>query len=152
MQIAMTPSSVGEYVEQHMEHVEHLPVQLPLRLLAEVGEPIWLPETIMVRIASEADAFAWCWAMRRIKAMSMTEAARHLGVPKSHLSAALAGKKYPRWDMRIAFQRLCGNWAIRQYEDRQCGFFTQRETPEQRRIRELSAQVDDLRRRVEKAA
>ena len=129
-----------------MEHVEHSK-QMPLRILAEVGEPGWLPESVIVRFTSEADAFAWCWSMRRIKAMTMTEAARHLGVPKSHLSAALAGKKYPRWDMRIAFQRLCGNWAIRQYEDRQCGFRTLRESAAERRIRELEQQVQQLERK-----
>lgn len=130
-----------------MEHVEH-PKQLPLRVLAEVGEPAWLPESIVARFTSEADAFAWCWSLRRIKAMTMTEAARHLGVPKSHLSQAIAGGKYPRWDMRIAFQRLCGNWAIRQYEDRQCGFHTVRETAAERRIRELEQQVQQLERKT----
>jgi len=131
-----------------MEQVEHSMRQMPLRILQQVGEPVWLPDSIVVRFSSEADAFAWCFALRRIKAMNLTETARHLGIPKSHLSQALAGTKYPRWDMRIAFQRLCGNWAIRQYEDRQCGFVTSRETPEERRIRELMTQVSDLQRRV----
>jgi hypothetical protein len=131
-----------------MEHLEHSMTQLPIRILQEVGEPVWLPDSIVVRLTSEADAFAWCWALRRIKALTVTEAARHLGVPKSHLSQALAGKKYPRWDMRIDFQRLCGNWAIRQYEDRRCGFVTARQSPEERRIRELLAQVNDLQRRA----
>lgn len=130
-----------------MEHVEHRMTQLPLRLLQEVGEPVWLPESIVARFQNEADAFAWCWSMRRIKALTLTEAARHLGVPKSHLSQAIAGRKYPRWDMRIAFQRLCGNWAIRQYEDRQCGFVTARESAQDRRIRELEQQVQQYARR-----
>jgi len=120
--------------------------QLEMRVLAEVGEPVHLPESIMARITDEADAFAWCWAMRRIKAMTQTEAARHLGVPKSHLTNMLAGKKYPRWDMRIDFQLLCGNWALRQYEDRKVGLVTSRETPEQRRIRELEQRLADAER------
>ena len=141
------------YVEQHMEHVERSePLgsmrQLPLRLLAEVGEPGWMPDSVIARIGSEAEAFAWCWALRRIKAMTLTEAARHLGIPKSHLSQCLAGKKYPRWDMRVAFQRLCGNWVIRQYEDRECGFVTGRESPEERRIRELLHENAALKRKV----
>lgn len=132
-----------------MEHLEHLRgTQLPLRLLAEVGEPVWVSEAVLARIHSEAEAFAWCWALRRIRAMTQTEAARHLGVPKSHLSGMLSGRKYPRWDMRVAFQRLCGNWALRQYEDRVCGFVTERESPEQRRIRALTQQVNDLQRKV----
>lgn len=112
--------------------------------MQEVGHPVFLPESILARIDSEADAVAWCWAMRRIKAMTMTEAARHLGVPKSHLSNILSGKKYPSWGMRIALQRLCGNWVIRQWEDRECGFVTNRETPEQRQIRELQQQIQQL--------
>lgn len=127
-----------------MEHEK----QIPLRLLAEIGEPTFLPEMIMGRIDTEADAFAWCWAMRRIKAMSLTETARYLGVPKSHLSQMLSGKKYPKWDLRIDFQRLCGNWAIRQYEDRRCGLTTSRETPEQRRIRELEQRLADAERKA----
>lgn len=115
--------------------------QIPLRILQEVGEPAFLPESIVARIETEADAVAWCWAMRRVKGMTMTEAARHLGMPKSHFSNIIAGKKYPPYGARVAMQRLCGNWLIRQWEDRHCGFVTNRETPEQRRIRELEAKV-----------
>jgi hypothetical protein len=91
-----------------MDHVNRS-MQLPPRVMAEVGEPVWLPEAVVARFSNEADAFAWCWSLRCVKAMTLTEAARHLGTSKSHLSLTIAGKKYPRWDMRIAFQRLCGN-------------------------------------------
>ncbi|KPF66095.1 hypothetical protein IP84_16915 [beta proteobacterium AAP99] len=120
--------------------------QIPLRLLAEIGDPAFVPETVMARIETEADAWAWCWALRRIKGMTATEAARHLGMPKSHFSNILSGKKYPSWGSRIAFQRLCGNWCIRQWEDRQLGLVTLRETAEQRRIRELEQQVAAMQR------
>lgn len=122
--------------------------QIPMRLMQEVGSPSFLPESIVSRLTSEADAVQWCWAMRRIKAMTMTEAARHLGVPKSHLSNILAGKKYPAWGMRLELQRLCGNWLIRQWEDRAAGLITERETPEQRRIRELEQQLAQAERRA----
>lgn len=136
-----------------MEHVEHSPLlgdahcQIPLRILQQVGEPSWLPDWVMERVHNEADAFAYCWAMRRIKAMTVTEAARHMGVPKSHLSQMLSGKKYPKWDLRIDFQRLCGNWGLRQYDDRRTGFTTVRESKEQtqqRRIHQLEQQVNEL--------
>lgn len=123
-----------------MEHVE----QIPLRILQQVGDPKFLPESLVSRIQTEAEAVAWCWAHRRIKAMTVTEAARLLGMPKSHMSNILAGKKYLPWGVRVELQRLCGNWLIRQWEDRHCGFVTQRETPEQRRIRELEAKVQQL--------
>lgn len=120
--------------------------QIPLRILQEVGEPEFLPESIVSRIRSEEEAVAWCWARRRVKGMGVTEAARYLGMPKSHLSNILNGKKYLPFGVRVELQRLCGNWLIRQWEDRHCGFVTKQETPEQRRIRELEAQVNDLQR------
>lgn len=119
--------------------------QIPLRILQEVGEPAFLPESVISRLENEADAVSWCWALRRVKGMGVTEAARYLGMPKSHLSNILAGKKYPPFGVRIELQRLCGNWAIRQWEDRKCGFVTKQETPEQRRIRELEAENNSLR-------
>lgn len=120
--------------------------QIPIRILQEVGEPTFLPESVVSRINNEADAVSWCWAMRRIKGLGVTEAARYLGMPKSHLSNILNGKKYPPFGVRIELQRLCGNWAIRQWEDRKCGFVTKQESPEQRRIRELEAKVADMER------
>jgi transcriptional regulator with XRE-family HTH domain len=128
--------------------VEQVEQQIPLRLLQEIGEPEFLPDSVVRRIETEADAVAWCWAMRRIKGLTMTEAARYLGVPKSHMSNILAGKKYPCWGFRIDLQRLCGNWLIRQWEDRHMGFRTVRETPEQRRIRELEARLEIAERKA----
>ena len=120
--------------------------QLPLRILQEVGPPDFLPESIVSRIRTEEEAVAWCWARRRVK-FGVTEAARYLGMPKSHLSNILNGKKYLPWGKRVELQRLCGNWLIRQWEDRHCGFVTKQESPEQRRIRELEAKVNDLEMR-----
>lgn len=118
--------------------------QIPLRILQEVGPPKFLPQSLVARIRSEEEAVAWCWAHRRVKRMTVTEAARLLGMPKSHLSNILAGKKYLPFGARVELQRLCGNWLIRQWEDRHCGFVTQQDTPEQRRIRELEAKVQEL--------
>jgi plasmid maintenance system antidote protein VapI len=120
--------------------------QIPLRILQEIGEPAFLPDYVISRMQDEADAVNYCWAHRRIKGMGVTEAARYLGMPKSHLSNILNGKKYLPWGKRLEIQRLCGNWAIRQWEDRQAGFVTQRETPEQRENRQLRARVADLER------
>lgn len=122
--------------------------QMPLRILQEVGEPKFLPDSVVARIDDEADAVAWCWAHRRIKGLGVTEAARYLGVPKSHLSNILSGKKYLPFGKRIELQRLCGNWLIRQWEDRQCGFVTLQETPDQRRIRELEGKLAVAERRA----
>jgi transcriptional regulator with XRE-family HTH domain len=122
--------------------------QIPLRILQEIGEPDFLPASVVARVQDEADAVAWCWALRRVKGMSVTEAARHMGMPKSHLSNILSGKKYLPFGKRVELQRLCGNWLVRQWEDRTCGFQTVRETPEQRRIRELEARLEVAERRA----
>lgn len=122
--------------------------QIPLRILQEVGEPEFLPPSVLARIQTESDAVAWCWALRRVKGMGVTEAARYLGMPKSHLSNILAGKKYLPWGKRIELQRLCGNWLIRQWEDRECGFLTAQESPEQRRIRELESRLEQAERKA----
>lgn len=122
--------------------------QMPLRILQEVGEPSFVPEAILSRIQSESDAVQWCWALRRIKGMGVTEAARYLGMPKSHLSNIINGKKYLPWGKRIDLQRLCGNWIIRQWEDRECGFVTQAESPLDRQNRALQQRVAELERRA----
>jgi hypothetical protein len=126
--------------------------QIPLRILQEVGEPAFLSDAVIARIRDEADAVSYCWAHRRVKGMGVTEAARYLGMPKSHLSNVLSGKKYLPWNRRLELQRLCGNWAIRQWEDRAAGFVTKRESPEERRIRELEARVATYERREALAA
>jgi hypothetical protein len=105
-----------------------------------VGEPEMIPEYLVGKFRCETDAILTCWARRRVK-FSMSDASATLGMPKSHLSNILSGKKYLPNDFRIKFQALCGNWAIRQYEDAVCGFTTVRETPEQRRIRELESEL-----------
>jgi hypothetical protein len=120
--------------------------QIPLRILQDIGEPRFLSETIIARIRDEAEAVSYCWAHRRIKGMGVTEAARYLGMPKSHLSNVLNGKKYLPWGKRRELQMLCGNWAIRQWEDRECGFVTKQETPLERENRLLKARVADLER------
>lgn len=109
-----------------------------------VGEPEMVADLFIARLRNEADAVVLCWAKRRVK-YTISDAAAILGMPKSHLSNILSGKKYFPFDFRIKFQALCGNWAIRQYEDSVCGFRSVLETPEQRRIRELESQIEALR-------
>lgn len=108
-----------------------------------VGEPEMVSEALISRLRNEADAVVLCWAKRRVR-YSMSDAAAILSMPKSHLSNILSGKKYLPFDFRIKFQALCGNWAIRQYEDAVCGFRSVVETHEQRRIRELESQIEAM--------
>lgn len=118
-------------------------MQREMPFFAVVGEPEMLAEMLISRLSSEHQALALCWHKRRVK-FSQADAAAKLGIPKSHMTNILAGKKYLPYDKRIEFQALCGNWAIRQYEDRIIGARTVFESPEQRRIRELEQKVQSL--------
>ena len=122
-----------------MGHVEHSQRVIPAFSL--VSDPVWIEDFLVARLRNEKDAVVLCWAKRTRKHLSVRGAAEELGLPASHLSNILSGKKYLPHDFRIKFQKLCGNWAIRQYEDRICGFLTHKESPEHRRIRELEAQL-----------
>lgn len=113
-------------------------------LLGEIKGPALLPDYLIARCSNETDSVMLCWHMRRVK-YSMSEAARLLGIPAPHLSNIIAGKKYLPHNS-IAFQQLCGNWAIRQYQDKSAGLRTVTETAEQRRIRELESELEAARR------
>jgi hypothetical protein len=115
-------------------------MQREMPFFQQVGEPEMLSELLINRLKSEADAISLCWHKRRVK-FSQRGAAVDLGISYSHLSNILSGKKYMPNDKRIQFQCLCGNWAIRQYEDSIIGAKTVFETPEQRRIRELEQEL-----------
>lgn len=128
-----------------MEHVEHS-VQTRIVSLGVVPEPEWLSDLLVARCRSERDAVVLCWAKRNRKGLTLRQAAEELGIPASHLSNILSGKKYLPHDFRIKFQRLCSNWAIRQYEDLACGFVTAKETPEQRENRMLKAKLEQYER------
>lgn len=119
--------------------------QIPLQLLGVVGQPSTVAEYLIGRCKSEADAVAICWHNRRVK-FSLRAAAGILGIPASHLSNILSGKKYLPHDFRARFQVLCGNWAIRQYEDAQICAKTHFETPDER-IERLERQLAEERMR-----
>jgi plasmid maintenance system antidote protein VapI len=128
-----------------VEHMEHL-VQTRIVTLGAVAPMEWVSDVYIMRCRSEKDAIALCWAKRNRKGLTLRQAAEELRIQPSHLSNILSGKKYLPHDFRIRFQELCGNWAIRQYEDLRCGFRTEKETPEQRRIRQLEAQLSEVSR------
>jgi hypothetical protein len=114
-----------------------------LPLLAALSGPADLPEYLIARCRNKTDAVQLCWHMRRVK-YGVREAARLLGIPTSHLSNIIAGKKYlPHND--VEFMRLCGNLAIKQWEDRELGYYSVLDTPEQREIRRLRSELDAVR-------
>ena len=119
--------------------------QREMPFFQSLAEPKWLPAYLIEKLKSETDAVLLCWNQRRSK-YTIAEDARHLGVPASHLSNIVSGKKYLPNGFRPCFQMLCGNWAIRQFEDMDCGFHTLHESQEQRRIRVLESELEHARR------
>lgn len=95
---------------------------------------------------SEADAVALCWNKRAVK-YGVRDAALKLDISYSHLSNIINGKKYFPNDLRNKFQILCGNWALRQYDDLQIGAITQFITPDQVENQLLKARIEQLERR-----
>jgi len=121
---------------------------LKLRLgPTEIKPPEFLPAMLIARLNTEADAISLCWHRRRVK-YSLRHAAELLGIPASHLSNIVNGKKYLRGDVRLAFQYLCGNFAIRQWEDRVIGARTTIITEEDR----LRMENEELRAQLGRAA
>jgi plasmid maintenance system antidote protein VapI len=121
-------------------------IQRRIVTLGAVPETEWVSELLVQRCRSEKDAVILCWTKKTRKSLTIRQAAEELNLPASHLSNILSGKKYLPHDFRVKFQKLCGNWAIRQYEDHACGFRTTEETAEQRRIRELESKLERYER------
>ena len=105
------------------------------------SEPRLIAEHLVTRCRGEHDAWMLCWHMRTVK-YTERHAAALLEISASHFCNILSGKKYPRWDLRDAFERLCGNRAVSQFAALQMGARFIFETAEQHRIRELEAQLE----------
>jgi len=114
--------------------------QREIPILTETAAMQWIDPLWIGRCRCEGDAVLLCWNKRKVK-YSLSHAAALLEIPKSHLSNILSGKKYLPNGFRGKFQRLCGNWAIRQWEDAAEGLQTIVESEEQRRIRLLEAKL-----------
>lgn len=122
--------------------------QVEIPTFGTVPDLEWLPEFLVVRCRGEGDAVSLCWAKRRRRGMTLRQASEELGIPASHLSNILSGKKYLPHDFRIRFQTLCGNWAIRQQEDHACGLSTMREDAVGRENRLLRARIEQMERQA----
>lgn len=86
--------------------------------LAEVPPPVSVSAELLAHCHTAHDAILLTWNSRKVKC-SQNSAAERLEMPASHLSNILSGSKYLPDDLRVPFMWLCGNLALRQYEDRQ---------------------------------
>ena len=86
--------------------------------LAEMKQPVLAPDNLMAHVKNEFDAIRLTWDLRKIR-YTQADASARLEMAKSHLSNILSGQKYLPADLRVPFMWLCGNTALRQWEDRQ---------------------------------
>lgn len=86
--------------------------------LDEVKPPVLVPVELLEHCKTAHDAILLTWNCRRIK-YSQADISARLEMPKSHLSNILSGQKYLPDELRIPFMALCGNLALRQWEDMQ---------------------------------
>ena len=90
--------------------------------IAEVKPPTPAPDDLLAHCKTAHDAILLTWNLRKVR-HTQADASSRLEMPKSHLSNILAGQKYLPDDLRIPFMWLCGNLALRQWEDRQMAEF-----------------------------
>lgn len=98
--------------------MEHLRKQRDFGWLSDVPKPVLAPVSLLAHCRTAYDAILLTWNLRTVK-RSLSDAAAILDMPKSHLSNILSGKKYIPDELRIPFMFLCGNTAMRQWEDKQ---------------------------------
>lgn len=91
--------------------------------LAEVPDPQPLPEDIVRRIENEAQAVALCWSRRRTP-YTQQDAADKLQINRGVFTLILNGTRAVPPGKRVLFQRLCGNWALTQYEMQEAKIYT----------------------------
>lgn len=86
--------------------------------MQEVKPPSSVDDVLLGHCKTSNDAILLTWNTRRVK-HSQAYASAFLGLPTSHLSNILSGKKYLPDDLRVPFMWFCGSLALRQFEDRQ---------------------------------
>jgi hypothetical protein len=57
-------------------------------------------------------AIRWAWDHRRVKSMTQSRAAEHIGIAASHFCNILAGKKYLPPHKINAYEQVVGNRAV----------------------------------------
>ena len=97
---------------------------LPLAFgVAKTAE--WLAESEIASCQSFRCAVRLCWAHRRIQGMTQRTLAEYAGLYPSHVSDYLSadsdGKRTLPADKVDAFEQVCGNRAITQWEMKQRG-------------------------------
>lgn len=85
-------------------------------LVREIKRPMNLPAAMIENCESKEDAIRLCWSMRRSKGMTQTKAAELMGLSKAQMSKILDGLSGMRGNQERAFQYLCGNRAIAQFQ------------------------------------
>lgn len=87
-----------------------------LPLIGEIKAPADVPMALIERCETKEDAIRLCWCMRRDKSLSIRKASERLRISKTMLSKIIDGLAGMRGNQERAFQYLCGNRAITQFQ------------------------------------
>lgn len=96
---------------------------LPLAFGAANG-PEWLSDEVIAACSTYREAVRACWTHRRSQGMTQRTMAEYAGLYPSHVSDYLSADTTKRnlpADKVAAFESVCGNRAISQWEMRQRG-------------------------------
>lgn len=106
-------------------------VQEALPVLTTIPSPRKLDDALIESCKNDADAVCMCLD-NRIRKMQEGEIAWHLGLKRAQLSKVKMGLAKLSRDQEVILQRLCSNWAIRQYaemREREIGRLIEQDRP-----------------------
>lgn len=120
-------------------------------LLGSLPPPALLPEADIALCKTFRDALGLCIQRSRVR-RSQGDLARSVGIHPTQFSKILNGAKGQRWNLApekiAAIEQNCGNHALTQWLAAQANLHVIADSPENRRIRMLEAQLAELQRRA----
>ncbi|KGC12816.1 hypothetical protein DM48_334 [Burkholderia gladioli] len=91
-------------------------VQLALPTIVDIPAPRQLDEQLIASCKDYSDAVCLCLESR-LRRIREGEIAEYLGFSAPHLAKVKGGRGYLTTDQELILQRLCSNWAIKQYAE-----------------------------------
>jgi hypothetical protein len=120
---------------------QHQPPQRQLPgMLGAVRKPAKVDDALLRTCASELDAIHLCVHLAKLPHYAIAE---RLGIDKGHWTRMMQGQAHFPTNKITALQRLCGNWAVLQWQNREAGFEMFEDAKAQRR-EELMRELEQL--------
>lgn len=113
--------------------------QLP-GMLGAVRKPAKVDPALLRTCSCELDAIHLCVHLAKLPHYAIAE---RLGIDKGHWTRMMQGQAHFPTNKITALQRLCGNWAVLQYQNQVAGFEMFEDAKAQRR-EELLRELEQL--------